>query len=271
MHSAKPLDEFDDELIVAEPEEASTWKTSRRIPILLFGAAVVVLLGIVLFAREFQSEEPLQRVVVEGNRELQSKEVLSIAAIDRNSKFYDLDLRSIEQRIAKHGLVRRVSIRREMHPNTIVIHVDERLPLAMIRSSNGEPILVDNDLRFFLPKKLSGLIDPNKLLAVPVLTGITEKDTAAILEMSKIVRTIETMGDSSLREAMGELRQHLLAAGGGWRGGAAGRPARHRRPGRRHRPAAGRRGAARQPGNQRIGAGAKVFVGTGCEGNAKGF
>jgi cell division septal protein FtsQ len=207
IHSARPLDELDEEIIIAEPEEASTWKTSRRVPMMLFAAAVLVLFGIIFFAREFQSEEPLERVIVEGNHELQSKEVLTIAAIDRNSKFYELDLRSIEQRIAKHGLVRRVSIRREMHPNTIVIHVDERLPLAMIRSSNGEPILVDNDLRFFLPKKLSGLIDPNKLLAVPVLTGITEKDTAAILEMSKIVRTIETTGDSSLREAMGELRR----------------------------------------------------------------
>jgi hypothetical protein len=66
---------------------------------------------------------------------------------------------------------------------------------------------VDNDYRFFLPKRLSGLMDPNKLLAVPVLGGVNEKDTAAIIEMSHIVHEIVTMGDSSLREAVGELRR----------------------------------------------------------------
>lgn len=211
MHAAKPLDEF--ELDAAAPlvgedeaEERPNWKTSRYAP-WLFVLAVVLLGGIVFFARRYQSGESLQAIRVEGNRQLMTSEVLSLAAIDRSQKFYDLDLRAIELRVGKHGFVRDVSIHRETNPNTIVIHVDERAPLAMIRSSSGEPVLVDYDYRFFLPKRLSGLMDPNKLLAVPVLGGVSEKDTAAIVEMSHIVREIVTMGDSSLREAVGELRR----------------------------------------------------------------
>jgi hypothetical protein len=211
VHAAKPLDEF--ELDAAhslvreeEAEERPSWKTSRYAP-LLFVLALLLLGGIIFFARQFQSGESLQAVRVEGNRQLMTSEVLSLAAIDHSQKFFDLDLRAIELRVAKHGFVRDVSIHREANPNTIVIHVDERAPLAMIRSSTGEPVLVDNDYRFFLPKRLSGLMDPNKLLAVPVLGGVNEKDTAAIIEMSHIVREIVTMGDSSLREAVGELRR----------------------------------------------------------------
>ncbi len=213
MHEAKPLDEFETESIerdedsVAEEMETPTWKTSRFIPAVIFCSAIALLGGIIFFATGYQSEEPLQYIRVEGNRELMSGEIMGLAAIDRKVKFFDIDLRQIESRIAKHGLVRSVSIRRELHPNTIVIHVEERAPLAMIRSANGEPILIDNDFRLFSPRKLSGLIDPNKLLAVPALSGITDKDTASMLEMAHIVRQIMSTGDSSLHEAIGELRR----------------------------------------------------------------
>lgn len=211
LDEVRPIEELLEESFHSDGDlldtEKSSWKTSRVIPAALFVGAILLLLGIVFFAREFQSGEPLQSVRVEGNHELMTSEVLSLASIDKSHKFYDIDLKGIEQRVAKHGLIRQVSIRRETHPNTIVIHIDERTPIAMIRSASGDPILVDNDFRFFLPKKLSGLLDPNKLLAVPVLTGITEKDTVAILEMSHIVHEITTTGDSSLREAIGELRR----------------------------------------------------------------
>jgi cell division septal protein FtsQ len=209
VHEAKPLDEILSEAAdshAPEAEETRSWKTSRYVPFMLV-LAVVVLGGIVFFAREFQSGESLEHIRVEGNHQLLTSEVLSLAGIDKNQKFYDIDLRKIEQRVAQHGIIRHVSISRETHPNTITIHINERMPLAMIKSSTGEPMLVDNDLRFFMPKKLSGLADTNKLLAVPVLDGVSEKDTASIVEMSKIVREIETTGDSSLREAIGELKR----------------------------------------------------------------
>ncbi len=214
IHEARPVDEFvrhdltaDQTATTDDEQEARTgWRSSRYVP-LAFVAALLALAAMIFFARQFESGESLKAIRVEGNRQLMTSEVLSLAGIDRNQKFYDIDLREVEHRVARHGLVRGVTIKREVNPNTIVIHIDERMPLAMIRSTSGEPILVDNDYRFFLPKRLSGLLDPNKLLAVPVLGGIGERDTLAIAEMSHIVKEIETAGDSSLREAIGELRR----------------------------------------------------------------
>jgi len=209
MHEARPLDEFDDELPESPadiPEEDRNWRTSRRIPILLFCGALVLFLGITYIARQFESQENLQGIIMEGNASLLNSEILSLASIDTKQKFYDIDLRQIEQRIEKHGLVRHATLHRESHPNRIIIHIDEREPIAMIRSQSGEPILVDREYKFFLPKKLSGLKNPEKLLSVPLLGGITERDTAAIIQMAKIVQMIRGMNDGAMKDAIGELR-----------------------------------------------------------------
>ena len=115
VHEAKPLDELilGEENVhhAAEEEDAPSWKTSRYVPFLLV-LAVVVLGGIVFFAREYQSGESLEHIRVEGNHQLLTNEVLSLAGIDKNQKFYDIDLRKIEQRVAQHGIIRHVSISR---------------------------------------------------------------------------------------------------------------------------------------------------------------
>jgi cell division septal protein FtsQ len=210
LHEARALDEFESELLgnpTEQQEEGRNWRTSRRIPILLFCAALFLFLGITYIARQFESQENLQGIVIEGNGTLLNSEILSLASIDSKQKFYDIDLGQIERRIEKHGLVHRVILRREMHPNRIIIHIEEREPIAMIRSQSGEPILVDREYRFFLPKKLSGLKDPEKLLSVPLLGGINERDTAAIIQMAKIVEMIRDMNEGAMKDAIGELRR----------------------------------------------------------------
>lgn len=213
MHEARPLDEFDEfGQLPAEESEEHGWRSSRRIPVILFCCALLVFLGITYTAKRFQSDENLQGILVEGNASLLTAEVMSLAAIDTKQKFYDIDLRQIEQRIEKHGLIHNAVLRRESHPNRIVIHIDEREPIAMIRSQSGEPILVDREYRFFLPKRLSGLKDPDKLLSVPLLGGITEKDTAAIIQMAKIVQMIRTIDNGAMHDAIGELRRTTTGA-----------------------------------------------------------
>ncbi|MEP7233744.1 MAG: FtsQ-type POTRA domain-containing protein [Ignavibacteriota bacterium] len=210
MHDAKPLDEFEEELLhpeEAEEENDHGWRSSRRIPILLFCAAVVLLASITYVAKEFQSEENLQGIVIEGNASLLRNEILSLAAIDVKQKFFDIDLKQVEHRIEKHGLIHHVVLRRETHPNRIVIQIEEREPVAMIRSLTGEPVLVDADYKFFLPKRLSGLKNPDKLLSVPLLGGITERDTMAIIQMAKLVQIIRSLNDGAMKDAIGELRR----------------------------------------------------------------
>lgn len=213
LHEARPLDEIEEiEQPIAEEAEEHGWRSSRRIPVMLFCIALLLFLGITYTAKEFQSEENLQGIIIEGNGSLLKSEVMSLAAIETKQKFYDIDLSLIERRIEKHGLVRHAELHRESHPNRIVIHIEEREPIAMIRSTSGEPILVDKEYRFFLPKRLSGLKDPDKLLSVPLLGGITEKDTAVILQMAKMIIMIRQAGDGAMHDAVGELRRTTTGA-----------------------------------------------------------
>lgn len=213
LHEARPLDEIEEaELPIAEETEEHGWRSSRRIPIILFCGALLLFFGITYTAKEFQSEENLQGIIIEGNGSLLKSEVMSLAAINTKQKFYDIDLSLIERRIEKHGLVRHAELHRESHPNRIVIHVEEREPIAMIRSTTGEPILVDKEYRFFLPRRLSGLKDPDKLLSVPLLGGITERDTAVILQMAKMIQMIRGAGNGALHDAVGELRRTSTGA-----------------------------------------------------------
>ncbi|MEI8134257.1 MAG: FtsQ-type POTRA domain-containing protein [bacterium] len=210
MHEARALEEMPDEMMHSDVEVAQEehgWRTSRRVPIILFASAILLFIGVTYIAKQFQSEENLQGIIIEGNNSLMNSEVLSLAGIDVKKKFYEIDLRQIEHQIERHGLVRHATLRRETHPNRIVIHVDEREPIAMVRSQSGEPILVDREYRFFLPKKLSGLKDPEKLLSVPLLGGVTERDTTFIIQMAKIVQMIRTTNDGALKNAIGELRR----------------------------------------------------------------
>ena len=213
MHEARTLDEFEDvQIPTAEEQVEHGWRGSKKIPVLLFAGALVLFFGITYIARQFESQENLQGVVIEGNGSLLNSEIFSLASIDTKQKFYDIDLKQIEQRIQKHGLIRHAILRRETNPNRIIIHIDEREPIALIRSQSGEPILVDREYKFFLPKRLSGLKNPERLLSVPLLGGVSERDSATIIPMAKMVQMIRSIADGALKDAIGELRRTSTGA-----------------------------------------------------------
>jgi hypothetical protein len=216
VHDARPLTEIDtgDLYEAEEPlhDEPHSWKTSRFTPILLFLLALVVVGGIVYFAHGYSSAEKLSFVRIEGNHSLLTSEINALAQINRDEKFYDIDLRSIESHIEKHPLVRRAVIRRETNPNTIVIHIEEREPIALIRTTSGEPALIDRDYKLFWPKRLTGLSSPERLMSVPLLSGITEKDTLALAYMAGLVAKLETLSDSAMAGEIGELKRTATGA-----------------------------------------------------------
>jgi hypothetical protein len=217
MHDARPLTEFDAGDLYEEAEELvdddlHSWKTSRVTPILIFLAALGIVGGIIYFAHDYSSAEKLSFIRIEGNRSLLTSEITALAQINRDEKFYDIDLRSIESRVEKHPLVRRAVIRRETNPNAIVIHIDEREPIALIRTTSGEPALIDRDHKLFWPKRLTGLSSPERLMSVPLLSGITEKDTLALAYMAGLVEKLEVLSDSAMHGEIGELKRTATGA-----------------------------------------------------------
>ena len=65
----------------------------------------------------------LQRVKVEGASMLKESEIVSLAAIDRSQKFYDIDLKRIQERLLRHSLIKSAHPRRDLNPATIVLEI----------------------------------------------------------------------------------------------------------------------------------------------------
>jgi cell division septal protein FtsQ len=214
-HSAKPLDEFDeilreetlpDEDFLYEDEQVG-WRSSRRIAVATFIGAIILVGVIIYFASDFSSSEKLDAIRVVGNRAILTSEIYGLASINKKETFYTIDLQQIEKKVQKHPLVRNVTIRRETNPNTIVISVTEREAIALIRTSNGEPALIDNEHTLFWPRRMTGLKNPDRLMKVPVLSGISEKDTASLNEMALLVETLSVLSDSAMYGDIGELKK----------------------------------------------------------------
>ena len=102
----------------------------------------------------------VRHVEVDGRRYLQPDDVLRRLHIDTTTSVWtDLDV--LERRVAMHPQVHTVTIERDL-PGTLVVHVTENLPIAMVPAS-GDLRPVDADGRF-LP------IDPSRIaIDLPVL------------------------------------------------------------------------------------------------------
>lgn len=197
----------------AEPKEAEpqSWRQTRW-GALYFFLAIGVLGGIAYFATHYESDMALEKIKVEGAHQLSDQEIISLARIDRKQKFYDIDLHAIAERIEKHSLIKAAYPRRETNPATIVLSVTERQPAAIMRSANGEMLLIDNEGQMIRPKKLEGLRNPSRLLQVPLISGISEKDSVSYRAMTRMVLHIQSLDSGALQDAIGEL--HRTPTGG---------------------------------------------------------
>ncbi|MEO6941159.1 MAG: FtsQ-type POTRA domain-containing protein, partial [Candidatus Kapaibacterium sp.] len=154
-----------------EYRDSQSWRNSRWTPV-LFVIALAALCGVAYFATGFESDLKLERITVEGAHMLKDKEIIALAGIDRSQKFYSIDLKKIAERIEKHSLIKASFPRRETNPSTIVLRIEERQPIAMMRSeATGETLLIDKDGVVLRPKHLAGLKDPERLMQVPLFSG----------------------------------------------------------------------------------------------------
>ncbi|HET6402824.1 MAG TPA: FtsQ-type POTRA domain-containing protein [Candidatus Kapabacteria bacterium] len=196
--------DFDDNEFDA-PE--ALWKRSKW-PAAIFLTALAVLGTLWYFASRSDSDLMLANVKIEGADLLSNREVLALAAIDRSIPFYKIALKPIELRLLKHSLIQSAHVRRELDPATLVLTIQERQPVAFLRSdSNGEAFIIDRDGLLLRPKLIAGLRDPVRLLQVPLLSGVSEHDTAGYQAMAKMVMMIAALDSGALANSIGELHR----------------------------------------------------------------
>jgi cell division septal protein FtsQ len=200
---------------VTEPEEGeaeASWKHSRW-PGALFITAILVLGMIWYLASRSDGGLRLSHVKIEGAALLSNEEVLQLAGINASVPFYQINLKQIEERLMTHSLIRSAHVRRELSPATLVLSIEERQPVALLRSdstagaSAGETFIIDRDGVLLRPKLIAGLRNPSKILQVPLLSGVSARDTMRFQAMSKLVMLIASLDSGALKDAIGELHQ----------------------------------------------------------------
>jgi cell division septal protein FtsQ len=128
---------------------------------MLMVAAIVVLITL---ATRWASREPFRGVRIEGRVVLDSAEVMEGTAIPVGSSLRQLDLGSIEARIAAHPYIEQAAAYRGEN-GMLVVKIRERVPVAMTFISQS-PLYLDSQ-GVSLPFRFSTATSD-----VPIVTGI---------------------------------------------------------------------------------------------------
>jgi cell division protein FtsQ len=104
--------------------------------------------------------------VVRGCERVSEKEVIELAGIAPSMNILAVNLEKMTEKIKTHPWIKNVSIGREL-PNRLVVEVDEREPVALIKKRENLYI-VDSDEEIFKGFKGDDGVD------LPVLTGFSE-------------------------------------------------------------------------------------------------
>ncbi len=193
-------------------EHEASWKHSRW-PAVLFVSALLALGAMWYLATRSERSLTLAHVKIEGAALLSNEEVLHLAGINYSTPFYQINLKQIEERLLTHSLVRAAHVRRELDPATLVLSIEERQPVALLKADStsgvaaGETFIIDRDGLLLRPKLIAGLRNPAKLLQVPLLSGVSVRDTSAYRAMATMVATIAAMDSGALKNSIGELRR----------------------------------------------------------------
>jgi cell division protein FtsQ len=130
-----------------------------------YGLAMLLVLaiGLVVAANLWKSGLKVKRVTVEGNRIVETAEIMQLVNIKKNVQLEEIDLTAVRSSILSHYFIKDATVERDL-PATLKISVTERAPLAIINSA--QILYLDED-GVVLPHSIS-----KQLFDLPVLTGV---------------------------------------------------------------------------------------------------
>lgn len=130
-----------------------------------FLGLLVLAIGLVISANLWKSNLKAKRVIIEGNRIVETAELIQLIKVQKNAQLQDIDLMAVRRDILSHHFIKDAVVERDL-PATLKVTVKERVPLAIINSA--EILYLDED-GVVLPHSIS-----KQLFDLPVLTGMTE-------------------------------------------------------------------------------------------------
>lgn len=158
--------------------EPKGW-SKGRVRLALVAALLLLLVGAPFWAplifRQL-SFFRVRKVEIVGTRYVAVSDILERLHVDTNASVWD-PTAPLERRLASHPQLRHVSVRRKL-PGTLVVDVEENLPVALVSTSDG--------LRAYDARGVALPIDLSKTpLDAPVLT----RRDVAVLQLLGILRS----------------------------------------------------------------------------------
>jgi cell division protein FtsQ len=120
-----------------EAPEDNGWSLSR-VRLALLAALVVLLVGAPFWAPLLLRQLSffrVRKVEIVGARYVAVSDILTRLHVDTSASVWD-PTAPLEKRLASHPQLRRVTVRRRL-PGTLVVSVDENLPVALVATSDG--------------------------------------------------------------------------------------------------------------------------------------
>ncbi|MEK6755027.1 MAG: FtsQ-type POTRA domain-containing protein [Bacteroidota bacterium] len=127
---------------------------------------LVVAAGLIVSANLWKISLKVRRVTVEGNRIVETAEIMQLVRIQTNAQLQDIDLTAVRKDILSHHFIKDAIVKRDL-PATLKITITERVPLAIVNSA--ELLYLDED-GVVLPHSIS-----RQLFDLPVLSGISSE------------------------------------------------------------------------------------------------
>ena len=159
--------------------------SSRRSPHVVRWMAALALLGLLVVG--IQNAYPalvgsdffmMERISVDGNRLLATEDVVAWSELSVGGNLFECDLAAATERLRARPIIEQVLLRREP-PETLVISLKEREPIALVNTPQGLRGLSRKGLLFPLPQTIWDL---------PVVTG-----TDASQDLSPLAGFVEAL------------------------------------------------------------------------------
>ena len=135
----------------------------------------------------------VQEIQVRGGEKVSGSEIVSMAGLKHGMNLWKIDPLTIEQNIAKHPWVRRVTVRREF-PRRVVIDVEERTAKAIV--ALGRLYYVDSEGIVFKE------VGERENVNLPLLTGLrSEEVTASSSAMRRRIQDAIYLGELMAKDS----------------------------------------------------------------------
>lgn len=139
----------------------------------------------------------IQQIDVSSTGTLSSAHLRQYAKVSEGQNLFAVNISQIARNLERTPRVRRAEVWRKL-PDTLVINVQERIPIALIKEgAYGRPMPVDSD---------GHILDPNVGKGLPLISGVGESGLAP----GSVIRDEKTLDALRALELCGQARLNAL-------------------------------------------------------------